>query len=134
QGDTYFASPEMLLGGKVDARSDLFALGLVMLEMSTGRNLLDTDMGVSDAAKSALSKKQLARVRRAIKRASLAGCDPAIEQTIWRAAAYTQEDLAAVTAGLPDMLGVPLRRLLQRSPAARYQSAAQLETEAVPHR
>jgi hypothetical protein len=119
----------MLLGGKVDARSDLFALGLVMLEMSTGRNLLDTDMGVSEAAKSALSKKQLARVKRAIKRARLAGCEPAIEQTIWRAATYTQEDLEAVTEGLPDTLRVPLRKLLQRSPVARYQTAAEVETD-----
>ncbi|WP_224373229.1 serine/threonine protein kinase [Hyalangium versicolor] len=129
QGDTYFASPEMLLGGKVDARSDLFSLGLVMLELSTGRNLLDTDMGVSDAVKSALSKRQFARVKRAIKRARLAGCEPAIEQTIWRAATYTQEDLETVTAGLPDTLRVPLRKLLQRSPTARYQTAAELETD-----
>jgi eukaryotic-like serine/threonine-protein kinase len=128
-GDTYFASPEMLLGGRVDARSDLFALGLVMLEASTGRNLLDTDMGVSDTAKSALSKKQLARVKRAIKRASLAGCDPTIEQTIWRAATYTQEDIDAATAKLPQSLRLPLSKLLQRSPAARYQTAAQVETD-----
>jgi serine/threonine protein kinase len=129
QGDTYFSSPEMLLGGKVDARSDLFALGLVMLEMSTGRNLLDTDLGVSHAAKAALSKRQLARVKRAIKRASLAGCDPTVEQTIWRAATYTQEDLEAITAGLPETLRLPLRKLLQRSPNARYQTAAELETD-----
>ncbi len=129
QGDTYFASPEMLLGGRVDARSDLFALGLVMLEMSTGRNLLDTDMGVPDAAKSALSKKRLARVKRAIKRASLAGCDPTIDQTIWRAATYTQEDIDAATAKLPQCLRVTLGKLLQRDPAARYQSAGELATE-----
>ncbi|KFE67277.1 serine/threonine protein kinase [Hyalangium minutum] len=129
QGDSYFASPEMLLGGKVDARSDLFALGLVMLEMSTGRSLLDTDMGVSDAAKAALSKKQLARVKRAIKRAKLAGCEPTIEQTIWRAATYTQGDIDAVTAKLPENLRVPLSRLLQHDAAARYQSAGELATE-----
>ncbi|MDY7230619.1 serine/threonine protein kinase [Hyalangium rubrum] len=35
QGDAYFAAPEVLLGGRGDARSDIFALGLVMLEMST---------------------------------------------------------------------------------------------------
>lgn len=129
QGDSYFASPEMLLGGKVDARSDLFALGLVMLEMSTGKNLLDTNMGVSNAAKAALSKKQLARVKRAIKRARLAGCAPTIEQTIWKAATYTQEDIDAATAKLPQSLRLPLSKLLQRSPAARYQTAAELETD-----
>ncbi len=129
RGDTYFASPEMLLGGRVDARSDLFALGLVMLEMSTGKNLLDADVGVSAAAKAALSKKQLARVKRALKRASLAGCDPAVEQTIWRAATYTPEDIDAATAKLPQNLRVPLSKLLQRSPKARYQTAGALATE-----
>ncbi|HVG59145.1 MAG TPA: protein kinase [Hyalangium sp.] len=129
QGDTYFASPEMLLGGKVDARSDLFALGLVMLEMSTGRNLLDSPDGVSPKVRGTVSKKQLARVKRSIKRATLAGCEPLIEQTIWRAATYTQEDLEVVTAGLPDLLRVPLRKLLQRAPAARYQTAGELETD-----
>jgi serine/threonine protein kinase len=129
QGDIYFASPEMLLGGKVDARSDLFALGLIMLEMSTGRNLLDAPDGVSPKVRGTVSKKQLARVKRAIKRARLAGCDPMVEQTIWRAATYTPEDVEAATAGLPDMLRVPLRKLLQRSPNARYQTAAELETD-----
>ncbi|WP_224364437.1 serine/threonine protein kinase [Hyalangium versicolor] len=129
KGDTYFASPEMLLGGRVDARSDLFALGLVMLEMATGKNLLDTDMGVSDAAKAALSKRQVDRVKRAIKRARLAGCGAAVEQTIWRAATYTPEDVEAVMAGLPEMLRTPLSKLLQRSKAARYQTAGELETD-----
>ena len=111
----------MLLSGRVDARSDLFALGLVMLEMSTGKNLLGTDMGVPEKVKGALSRKQLGRVNRAIKRARLAGCDPAIEETIWRAATYTQEDIDAATAKLPQSLSLPLSKLLQRSPAARYQ-------------
>lgn len=128
-GDTYFASPEMLLGGRVDARSDLFALGLVMLEMATGKNLLDTDMGVSPAAKAALSKRQAARVKRAIQRARLAGCDAAVEQTIWRAATYTPEDVEAATEGLPELLRAPLSKLLQRSKASRYQSAGELETD-----
>ncbi|HEX8698853.1 MAG TPA: protein kinase [Myxococcaceae bacterium] len=129
QGDAYFASPEMLLGGRVDARSDLFALGLVMLDMSTGKNLLDADLGVPEAAKAALSAKQRARVKRAIKRARLAGCDSTIEQTIWRAATYTPEDIEAATATLPQSLRVPLSRLLQRSPAARYQTAGELAAE-----
>jgi serine/threonine protein kinase len=129
QGDAYFASPEMLLTGQVDARSDLFALGLVMLELSTGKNLLDADLGVSEAAKAALSPKQLGRVNRALKRARLAGCAPTIEETIWRAATYTQEDVEAVTATLPQSLRLPLCKLLQRSPAARYQSAGELAAD-----
>jgi serine/threonine protein kinase len=129
QGDTYFASPEMLLGSSVDARSDLFTLGLVMLELSTGKNLLDAPDGVPEAAKAALGPKRLARVKRAIKRARLAGCPPSMEEVIWRAATYTQEDVDAVTAKLPESLRLPLRKLLQRSPAARFQSAGALVAE-----
>jgi serine/threonine protein kinase len=129
QGDTFFASPEMLLGGRVDARSDLFALGLVMLELTTGKNLLDAPDGVPEAAKAALGPKRLARAKRAIKRARLAGCSPMMDEVIWRAATYTQEDVEAVTAKLPQSLRVPLCKLLQRSPAARYQSAGALAAE-----
>jgi isopentenyl diphosphate isomerase/L-lactate dehydrogenase-like FMN-dependent dehydrogenase len=68
-------------------------------------------------------------VKRAIRRARLAGCAPTIEETIWRAATYTQEDVEAVTAKLPQSLRVPLSKLLQRSPAARHQTAGELETE-----
>jgi serine/threonine protein kinase len=129
QGDTYFSSPEMLLTGRVDARSDLFALGLVMLELATGRNLLHPPAGVPPQALAALSRKKLAGMTRAIKRARLAGCDDAMEEIIMRAATYTPEDVEAVTAGLPDTLRVPLCKLLQRSPAARYQSAQELEAD-----
>lgn len=129
QGDTYFSSPEMLLTGRVDARSDLFALGLVMLELATGRNLLHPPDGVQPKALAALSRKKLAGMVRAIKRARLSGCHDDVEEIIMRAATYTPEDVEAVTAGLPDTLRVPLCRLLQRSPAARYQTAGELEVD-----
>jgi serine/threonine protein kinase len=129
QGDTYFSSPEMLLTGRVDARSDLFALGLVMLELATGRNLLYTGDGIPEKALAALSRKKLAGMTRALKRARLAGCDDAVAEIIMRAATYTPEDVEAETAGLPDTLRVPLCRLLQRSPAARYQTAGELEAD-----
>jgi serine/threonine protein kinase len=129
QGDTYFASPEMLLTGRVDVRSDLFALGLVMLELTTGKNLLYTGNVIPEETKAALSDKKRQRVHRAIRRARLAGCDDAMEEIIWRVATYTPEDVDAETAGLPDTLRLPICRLLQRSPAARYQTAAELEQD-----
>jgi len=129
QGDSYFSSPEMLLTGRLDARSDLFALGLVMLELATGRNLLHPPNGIAPQALAALSRKKLAGMARAIKRARLAGCDDATEEIIMRAATYTPQDVEAVTDGLPDTLRVPLCKLLQRSPAARYQTAQELEAD-----
>ena len=129
RADTWFSSPEMLLSGRVDARSDLYMLGLVMLELATGKNLLDAPEGVIEAVRAKLSRRKLARVKRALRRARLAGCGPALEAVIWRAATYTPEDVAAATAKLPELLRVPLSKLLQREPAARYQTAGALAAD-----
>jgi serine/threonine protein kinase len=127
--DTYFSSPEMLLSGRVDARSDLYTLGLVMLELATGKNLLDAPDDVTEAVKAKLSRRQLQRVHRALRRARLAGWGSTIDAVIWRAATYTPEDVDVATANLPELLRVPLCKLLQREPAARYQTAGELAAD-----
>ncbi|MCP3103844.1 protein kinase [Myxococcus sp. K15C18031901] len=126
QGDFFYASPEALLGGKVDARSDLYSLGLVMLELATGKCLLYPDEPVTAEKGSALSERRRRRVTRAIRRATLAGMSPTVEDAIWRAATYTEADVDEMTRKLPQSLRVLLGRLLAPSPAARYQSAQEL--------
>ena len=123
------ASPEMLLGHPVDARSDLFMLGLVMLELATGKSLLYPPDGVPQEAKAALSRRKRERIRRAIKRARLAGGDAGTGAVIWRAATYTLDDVEEVTATLPEALRLPLLRLLQREPSERYQTAGELAVD-----
>ncbi|WP_404373564.1 serine/threonine protein kinase [Corallococcus coralloides] len=129
QGDAFYSSPEMLLTGRVDARSDLFALGNVLLELATGKNILDAPDDLTEEVKSALSVRQRRRVRHAIKRAQLAGSPPMVADAIWRAATYTQADLEALTEPLPQGLRVTLRKLLQPRPDARYQTACELAAD-----
>ncbi len=128
-GDAYYSSPEMLLTGRVDARSDLYALGNVLLELATGRNILDAPDALTEEVKDSLSVRQRARVRRAVKRARLVGSPVGVEDAIWRAATYSQADLEALTAALPQGLGLVLRKLLQPRPEARYQTARELAVE-----
>jgi len=100
-----------------------------MLELATGKNLLDASDGVTEAVKARLSRRQLQRVNRALRRARLAGWGRAMDAVIWRAATYTPEDVDAVTAKLPELLRMPLCKLLQREPAARYQTAGELAAD-----
>ncbi|QSQ10746.1 serine/threonine-protein kinase [Myxococcus landrumensis] len=125
-GDFFYASPEALLGGKVDARSDLFSVGLVLLELVSGRSLLYPDALVSPERVAALSERSRNRVTRSLKRASLAGMPPTVETAIWQSATFTQADVDVLTRGLPQSLRVLLGRLLSPAPTARYQSAREL--------
>ena len=127
-GDAYYASPEALLGIPVDARSDLFQLGLALYELATGNHPLDPSDVLPDDVEEMLSAKRFAKVERAISEAKEAGLDDAaVEALIFRAATYTPKDLEQFVEQLSTPLRAPLRKLLQRNPDERHQTAAELE-------
>jgi serine/threonine protein kinase len=117
----------------VDARSDLFQLGLALYEVASGSHPLDPPDGLPEEAEEMLPAKERAKVERAIRDAKETGLDDAVEALILRAATYTPQDLEQMVAKVSEPLRAPLRKLLQRNPAERYQTAAELEADLHAH-
>lgn len=133
-GDAYYASPEALLGMPVDARSDLFQLGLALYELATGNHPLDPPDELPADVEERLSAKQIAKVEQAISEAKAAGLDDAaVASLISRAATYTPKELEQFVEKLTAPLRAPLRKMLQRNPAERYQTAEELEADLRAH-
>lgn len=119
KGDLMYASPEYLLGAPMDARSDLFSLGLVLLEALTNRHLfgywLVQDRASGEAAESDARADEAP--------------DLPLEQMMSLVKRYTRDDVERATATLPEALRVVLRRALQREPSRRQGSAEELGRE-----
>jgi len=75
RGNAYYASPEALLGLPVDARSDLFQLGLALYELATGSHPMDPPEGVPTHVEERLSARQRQRLEEAIQTAKEAGLE-----------------------------------------------------------
>ncbi|HVG61376.1 MAG TPA: protein kinase [Hyalangium sp.] len=127
RGSLFFTAPETLFDGQVEARSDLFALGLVLLELATGRHLYDPPHQTQADVAAALSSRERRRVERAMQAAKQAGYDETTVQAFWGAAAFSREDVARATDGLSAPLKFVLDRLLRRNTEERFQTAAELE-------
>ncbi|WNG16074.1 protein kinase [Cystobacter fuscus] len=94
KGKFAYMAPEQARGEEVDARTDVFALGVVLWEMLTGGRLFD---GESDVA-----------VLRAVQESVIV-------------------PPARLNPDVPELLNEVVCTALQREPAARYQSAGELE-------
>lgn len=119
RGDLAYASPEALLRQPLDGRSDLFSLGVVLLELLTGLHLLDLE---------------------AVERAALAaGPAPDAElllaenpswlsapQMAARMACFAPEHVDHATRAVSSPLRAILARLLRREPEERFQTALEL--------
>ncbi|EPX63232.1 Serine/threonine kinase PKN11 [Cystobacter fuscus DSM 2262] len=94
KGKFAYMAPEQARGEEVDARTDVFALGVVLWEMLTGGRLFD---GESDVA-----------VLRAVQESVIV-------------------PPARLNPDVPELLNEVVCTALEREPAARYQSAGELE-------
>ncbi|ATB33696.1 serine/threonine protein kinase [Melittangium boletus] len=125
RGDIAYASPERMRLEPVDHRSDLFSLGLVMLELLTGRHLFDLE-DVEHAARS--GGDVLAADRDSLQ--SEARCEEPswlpVAQMAARIERFGPEDVARATQGLSEPLRAVVHRVLQREPSARYQTGLEL--------
>ena len=130
-----YASPEQLLQRPVDARSDLFSLGLVMLELLTGQHLYrlleDVDLRLMGLNMAELSSDKLRLMEATIEelgRLHEVGFQrEGPEQLAQRASSFKPRDVERLTQGLPEPTRLILHRLLRYEPAERYGSAAELE-------
>jgi serine/threonine protein kinase len=123
KGDIAYSSPEYLMLQPLDARSDLFSLGVVLLEMLTGRHLLD-----------------LAEVEQAMR---LGGPPNSVQASLlseeqsWLSAPemsmrmerFRPEHVERATRGLSAPMRAIVTRALQRDPAGRFQSGLELRDE-----
>ncbi|XXF78084.1 serine/threonine-protein kinase [Myxococcaceae bacterium GXIMD 01537] len=118
KGDLIYASPEYLHGAPLDARSDLFSLGLVLLETLTSRHLLTL---TNLPAKPVTPPPEPHPAARAEESGAYT-----LKEVLALMDSCTSEDVARETQGLPDGVRALVHRLLQRAPSERFASAEEL--------
>ncbi|GHH01442.1 protein kinase [Comamonas sp. JC664] len=115
KGDIAYASPEALRRRKVDARSDLFSLGLVLLELLTGRHPLMVD--------------DLLPVVEPADALELQAQGPTwmpVKEVAARMAQLGPEQVERLAVGVPAPLLAVVQRALRQAPGERYQTGAEM--------
>jgi serine/threonine protein kinase len=123
KGDIAYSSPEYLMLQPLDARSDLFALGVVLLEMVTGRHLLDLEE-VEQAMRSAGPPDPVQAGLLSEEQSWLNA--PAMAMRMER---FRPEHVERATRGLSAPMRAIVTRALRRDPAERFQSGLELRDE-----
>ncbi|XXF78970.1 serine/threonine-protein kinase [Myxococcaceae bacterium GXIMD 01537] len=114
RGDVAYASPEYLGRGALDARSDLFSLGLVLVELLTSRHMFDVDGPRKRAPENLPDVKPEE--------------DPSLPFSQMKAlmARYTPEDVECAVMHLSEPVKALLHKALIREPAERFTHAAEM--------
>lgn len=116
KGDVAYASPEYLALRELTSAADLYSLGLVLLELATGRHLFQEAMEeIPEAPEDMPAKVPVEEL-------------PSLPLTRLLAlmASYTPDAVVRAVSGLPQDFQAVLRRALCREPAGRYATAGQL--------
>ncbi len=117
KGDVAYASPEYLGHQPLTPAADLFSLGLVLVELSTGRHLFqDALEGVPGPQGGASSAKVSVEEPPSLP----------LTRLLEVMAACRAEDVARAVAHLPDDFQAVLRQSLRRAPTERFASAGDM--------
>ncbi|AKQ70241.1 putative serine/threonine protein kinase [Myxococcus hansupus] len=114
KGDIAYASPEALRRRKVDARSDLFSLGLVLLELLTGRHPLMVDDLLPVVEPEVMELQAQGPTWMPVKEVAA------------RMAQLGPEQVERLAAGVPAPLLAIVQRALRQAPGERFQTGAEM--------
>ncbi|EPX62073.1 putative serine/threonine protein kinase [Cystobacter fuscus DSM 2262] len=121
-GNVSYSSPERANLDQLDGRSDLFSLGLVFLQLLTGRHLLD--------AEQRHEAELLGRQLRARGESGWGGLEelsaPRTADLLKRMRELRSEQVEAAIQGLPELPRAVLRRLLAPRREERFATGAEL--------
>jgi serine/threonine-protein kinase len=121
QGDLTYASPEYVEDGQRDRRLDFFSLGLLLMELLTGRHPLDDPEALD-------SEPSAERVDNSRLRAAQSSWMP-LDTLVQRLRELGPEQVELATLGQPDAVVAILKRALEREPDKRYQRGAEMREE-----
>lgn len=125
QGDLTYAAPEYVEEGQRDRRLDFFSLGLLLMELLTGRHPLDDPEALD-------SESSAERVDSPRLRAAQSSWMP-LDTLTQRLRELGPEQVELATLGQPDAVVAILKRALEREPDKRYQRGAEMREELVAY-
>ncbi|MDC0712668.1 serine/threonine-protein kinase [Stigmatella sp. ncwal1] len=112
QGSLAYAAPELAQGIALDARADQFSLGIVLLQLLTGKHLFEGAEAFDARQRQALPPDAAQR--------------QCAQELLGRIRNYSKADREAATRAVPEALRATVHRALAPDPGDRFLSCAHL--------